>query len=187
MNLVYGVAVILGLPWLIRKRGLWRKLTGRAFLRSGDAPYAWFHGVSVGEIHLLQHVIAAFRQRHPDWQCVVSTTTDTGFVEATKRFADLPVFFWPLDFTWAVKRALRRVRPDVVVLAEGEVWPNFLSAAKRQAARVAVINGRMSPRSLRRYQKLAWLARRVWAKVDLVAAQTVEYAGNFRALGASLL
>jgi 3-deoxy-D-manno-octulosonic-acid transferase len=191
-NLLYASALVLLSPWLLYKalttgkyrRGLWRKLTGSAFQRSGDAPCIWFHGVSVGEIHLLEHVVAAFRKRHPDWQCVVSTTTDTGFAEAEKRFGDLPVFYWPLDFTWAVRRSLRAVRPAMVVLAEGEMWPNFLTIAHRQGIPVTVINGRMSPRSLRRYQLLGGLARRLLNRLTLCAAQTEEYARNYRFLGA---
>ena len=169
------------------RRGLWPKFIGRAFRRQGDAPCIWFHGVSVGEIHLLQHLVAAFRRRHLDWHCVISTTTDTGFAEAEKHFPGCRVFWWPLDFTWAVKRALRRVRPDVVVLAEGELWPNFLSIAKRRGVRLAVVNGRLSPRSLTRYQKLGSLARRIWSKPDLVAAQTGEYAHAYQSLGAKLV
>jgi 3-deoxy-D-manno-octulosonic-acid transferase len=88
----------------------------------------------VGEIHLLRQVIAAFRERHPEFDCVVSTTTDTGFDEARKSFVDLPVIFWPLDFTWAVRRALVRVRPRLVILAESEVWPNFLHRPNRVAS-----------------------------------------------------
>jgi 3-deoxy-D-manno-octulosonic-acid transferase len=193
LNLLYLLALCLLSPWLTYKalttgkyrRGLWHKLTGRAFRRRGDAPCIWFHGVSVGEIHLLQHVVAAFRRRHLHWHCVISTTTDTGYAEAEKRFPGCPVFWWPFDFTWAIKRALRRVRPDVVVLAEGELWPNFLTFAKRQGTGIAVINGRLSPRSLRRYQKLGSLARRMWSKLDLVAAQTKEYGRAFQALGAN--
>jgi 3-deoxy-D-manno-octulosonic-acid transferase len=193
LNLLYLIALCFLSPWLSYKaltagkyrRGLWHKLTGRAFRRRGDAPCIWFHGVSVGEIHLLQHVVAAFRRRHLHWHCVISTTTETGFAEAEKRFPGCPVFWWPFDFTWAIKRALRRVRPNVVVLAESELWPNFLTTAKRQGAVIAVINGRMSPRSLRRYQKLGSLARRMWSKLDLVAAQTEEYGRGFKALGAN--
>ena len=193
LNLFYLAALLLLSPWLAYKsvttgkyrRGLWHKLTGRAFRRRGEAPCIWFHGVSVGEIHLLKHVVASFRRRHLHWHCVISTTTDTGYAEAKKCFPGCPIFWWPFDFTWAVKRALRRIRPDVVVLAEGELWPNFLRAAKGKGVRVAVINGRMSPRSLARYQKLNGLARHVWSKLDLVAAQSEEYARNFRVLGAS--
>jgi 3-deoxy-D-manno-octulosonic-acid transferase len=190
-NLVYLLALLLLSPWLLyralatgkRVRGLWAKLSGRALLRAGDGPCAWFHGVSVGEVHLLRQVIAAFRKRHPGWQCVVSTTTETGFEEAKKRFADLPVFFWPLDFSWAVRRALRRVRPNLVVLAEGELWPNFLAAANRQGVPVAVVNGRLSPRSFRRYRRLGPLARGVFRRLDLCLVQTEEHANHFRALG----
>ncbi|HKI34618.1 MAG TPA: 3-deoxy-D-manno-octulosonic acid transferase [Gemmataceae bacterium] len=193
LNALYLAVLVVLSPWLVCKalttgkyrRGMWRKLTGAAFARPGDAPCAWFHGVSVGEVHLLRSVIAAFRRRHPEWQCVVSTTTDTGFDEARKHFADLPVFFWPLDFSWAVRRALRRVRPSLVVLAEGEMWPNFLLAAERWRVPVAVINARMSPRSFGRYRRLGGLTRRLLAKIELFAAQTPEYATHLRLLGAA--
>jgi 3-deoxy-D-manno-octulosonic-acid transferase len=192
LDCAYLFVLLLSSPWLLYKslttgkyrRGLWRKFTGRAFLRSGSAPCVWFHGVSVGEIHLLRQLVACFRRRHPEWQCVISTTTDTGYEEACKRFADLPVFYWPLDFSWAVRRALSRVRPNLIVLAEGELWPNFLLAAKTAGVPLAVVNGRMSPRSTGCYQRLRWLVRPLFARLDLIAAQTEEYAANYHALGA---
>jgi 3-deoxy-D-manno-octulosonic-acid transferase len=192
LNAVYLLVLLVLSPWLLYKalttgkyrRGLWQKLTGAVgSLPPSDRPRAWFHGVSVGEVHLLRQVVAAFRRRHPDWLCVISTTTDTGFDEARKRFADLPVIFWPFDFTWAVRRALARVNPSLVVLAEGELWPNFLTAAKRHGAAVAVVNGRMSPRSLRHYRRVRGLVRPLFGMLDLVAAQTDEYAAGFSALG----
>jgi 3-deoxy-D-manno-octulosonic-acid transferase len=192
LDLAYLLTLLLFSPWLIYKalttgkyrRGLWHKFSGAAFERRGDAPCAWFHGVSVGEVHLLRQVVAAFRRRHPEYQCVVSATTDTGFDEARKHFSELAVFYWPFDFSWAVRRALRRVRPSLVILAEGEMWPNFLHAAERQGVPVAVINARMSPRSFGRYRRLGGLATRLLAKVALFAAQTPEYAANLRRLGA---
>src|SRR5262249_55482751 len=138
---------------------------------------------SVGEIHLLGPVIACFRQAHPRWQCVVSTTTDTGLEEARKRFPDLVVFYWPLDFSWAVRRTLRRMCPALVVLAEGELWPNFLMAAQRRGVPVAVINGRMSPRSFRNYLKVKRWLRQILDPVGLFAVQAQEYADAFRWLG----
>jgi 3-deoxy-D-manno-octulosonic-acid transferase len=192
LNALY-VWLLIGLsPWLLYKslttrkyrRGLWCKLTGFVPRRTSAAPCAWLHGVSVGEIHLLRHVVAHFRQRYPDWKCVVSTTTDTGYDEAVKRFPDLTVVYWPLDFTWAVGCALGRVNPSLVVLAEGEVWPNFLAAARRRDIPVAQINGRMSPRSFRRYRRFPFLGRWLFGKLALLAVQTEEYAACFRALGA---
>lgn len=193
LNLAYLLVVAVAFPWLLYKsittgkyrRGLWAKLSGAAFLRGGNRPCAWFHGVSVGEIHLLRQVVAEFRRRHPDWECVVSTTTDTGFVEARRCFADLMVFYWPLDFTWAVRRALDHVRPSLVVLSESELWPNFLLAAKQQGVPIAIINGRMSPRSCARFFKIRWLARKLFGRIDLIAAQTEEFAHHYRLLGAA--
>jgi 3-deoxy-D-manno-octulosonic-acid transferase len=190
LDVVYSIALLLVSPWLLYKtlttgksrRGLWRKLRGDALLRDGDAPCAWFHGVSVGEVHLLGTIVRGFRQRHPDWQCAISTSTDTGFDEARKRFSDLPVFFWPFDFSWAVRRALRRVNPSLVVLAEGELWPNFLSAAKKRGVLTVVVNGRMSPRSRRNLFRFLPLTRRLVAGVDLFLAQNEEYAEGYRAI-----
>jgi len=191
LNCVYLLILLLFSPWLTYKaittgkyrRGLWRKMTGQALLRDGSDPCAWFHGVSVGEIHLLRPVVAAFQKRHPNCDCVISTTTDTGYTEACKRFPDLHIFFWPFDFSWAVNRALRRVNPSLVVLAEGELWPNFLTAAHKRGVPVAVINGRISPRSIYRYKMLGWPAKRMLGCVDLFAVQTENYAGTLRQLG----
>lgn len=164
------------------RRGLWQKILGLAPRRSGDRPCVWFHGVSVGEVLLLRPVIAEFRKRHPHWDCVLSTTTDTAFDEARKRYPDLTVFFWPLDFTWAVRRALQHIQPDLVVLAESELWPNFLMAARRAQVPVAVVNGRMSPRSFQRYRWWKPLSRWLLGHLDLCLMQNGEYAENLRAL-----
>jgi 3-deoxy-D-manno-octulosonic-acid transferase len=193
LNIIYLVALFLFSPLLIYRmltmrkyrRGLWRKLSGRTDLvLAPGARRLWFHAVSVGEVHLLQPVLSRLRQRHPDWQVVVSTTTDTGYDEARRRFSDVPVIFWPFDFSWAVSRALREVQADVVVLGEGEMWPNFLMAARRQGVTVAIINGRMSPRSFRRYRMLRVLARRLLQKIHFFGMQTEDYATNIRSLGA---
>jgi 3-deoxy-D-manno-octulosonic-acid transferase len=194
LNAVYLCVMIALFPWLLYKaittgkyrHGLRAKATGNIAVDGRprpNVPVCWFHGVSVGEIHLLRQVVAAFRQRHPDWDCVISTTTDTGLEEARKHFGDLPVFSWPLDFSWAVARALDQVQPSLVVLAEGELWPNFLLAARRRGVPVAVINGRMSPRSSRRYRRLGVLSRLLLKLVDRFAVQTEEYAANLVALG----
>lgn len=191
-NLIYGLVLLLLLPWLLfraattgrYRRGLKQKLLGSVSSLSGDKPVIWFHGVSVGEINLLVTVVKAFRQRHPDWHCVISTTTETGMAEARKRFADLTVIFYPFDFSWAVKRTLKALRPRLVVLAESELWPNFLRIAAGRSIPVVVINGRMSPRSARRYRKIAWLARRLFfAHVSRFAMQSEGYAQSLRDLG----
>jgi 3-deoxy-D-manno-octulosonic-acid transferase len=191
LNVIYLLVILLASPWLLYKsittgkyrRGLWTKFAGGAFVRTGDKPCVWLHGVSVGEIHLLRQVVGEFRRRYRDWECVISTTTDTGFDEARRCFADLNVFYWPLDFTWAARRALQRVRPNMVVVAESEVWPNFLAAAKRQGVQLALINARMSPRTRRRYSRIRWLVQSIFRRFDVITAQNEEYAAAFRSLG----
>ena len=192
LDALYLTALTILSPWLayraIRtgryRRGLSAKLFGLSHSPFPSGRPVWFHGVSVGEIHLLRQVIAAFRRRRPDRPCVVSTTTDTGYDEARRCFPDLAVFFYPFDFSWAVGRTLRRVDPALVVLAEGEIWPNFLLAARRQGVPVAVVNGRLSPRSAARYRRLRRLTAPLFACIDLYAAQTEEYAEAVRSLGA---
>jgi 3-deoxy-D-manno-octulosonic-acid transferase len=191
LDALYFCALVLLSPWLVYRavrtgryrRGLSAKLLGLPFRASLPARPVWFHGVSVGEIHLLRQVIATFRRLHPDQPCVVSTTTDAGYDEARRCFPDLLVFPYPLDFSWAVSRTLRQVDPALIVLAEGELWPNFLLAVRRSGVPVAVINGRMSPRSAARYRRLRWLTGPLFDCIALYAAQTEEYADAVRSLG----
>ena len=195
LNAFYLVCLTLLSPWLLLRSirtGRYRrnsaaKLLGLTQLPSaGDSSVAWFHGVSVGEVHLLRQIVRGFRERHPDWRVVISSTTDTGLAEAKKHFADLTVIPYPFDFSWAVGRTIRAVRPSLIVLAESELWPNFLRAANRAGVPVVVVNGRMSPRSARRFARLAKLARRLlFDRVAVFAMQSETYAANLRSLGVS--
>jgi 3-deoxy-D-manno-octulosonic-acid transferase len=197
LDLFYVLTLVLLTPWLVFKswmtgkyrRGLGDKALGRAFLREGNEPCVWFHAVSLGEVLLLRQIIAGFRQRHPNWRVVLSTTTDTGYDEAKRRYPDLAVFWWPFDFSWAVRRALANVRPDLVVLAEAELWPNFLAAARLANIPVAVVNARLSPRSLRRWRRLDFrpfrLAQSLFSLVRLWAVQTPQYADHLAQIGVS--
>jgi 3-deoxy-D-manno-octulosonic-acid transferase len=189
LDAVYLVALLLLSPWLLWRAwrtgryrdGLRQKLLGlTAEMESGAV---WFHGVSVGEVHLLRQLVAVFRQQHPDRRIVISSTTNTGLEEARKHFSDLVVFAFPFDFSWAVQRTLMSVKPALVVLGESELWPNFVAAANRLDIPVAVVNGRMSPRTLARYQMIAPLVRWLFESLKLVAMQTEEYAANVLSLG----
>jgi 3-deoxy-D-manno-octulosonic-acid transferase len=194
LNLIYLLTLVLAMPWLLWQRlrhgkyreGLAARFLGKIPRRKGRSRCIWLHAVSVGEVNLLAPILARFERLHPDWECVISTTTQAGYALAQKRYAPRTVFYMPLDFTWAVRRAMRRIRPDLLVLAELELWPNLIRAAKAFRAKVAVINGRLSERSFRGYQRIGWLARRILAQVDLIAVQSDEYAWRFRKLGAEV-
>lgn len=192
LNLVYLLVLLAALPYLVWKaartgkyrQGWGQKFLGRSPRRDGQQTCYWLHAVSVGEVNLLPGLIKSLQERLPDVHCVVSTTTRTGMELARKRFPDLTVFYCPLDFSWAVRAAMRRVRPDVLVLAELELWPNLIRAARESGARVAVVNGRLSEASFRGYRRIRLLAAPVLREIDLVAVQDETYAERFRRLGA---
>src|SRR5262249_15169739 len=150
------------------------KVLGRAPLRIGNRPCVWFHAVSVGEVLLLRSLVAELRRRRPTWDIVISTTTTTGLTVARQTFPDLITFYAPLDFSWATRRAVARIRPNVLALVELELWPNLVRAAKHAGAAVAIVNGRLSPRSHRGYRKLRGPLGPTLRRIDRIAAQTEE-------------
>jgi 3-deoxy-D-manno-octulosonic-acid transferase len=192
LNVFYLALLLICAPlilWTAFRTGKYRdgyreKLLGLVPRRKGDASCVWIHAVSVGEVNLLAPLLHELRIAHPDWQFVVSTTSRTGYDLARNKYADLTVFYCPLDFSWAVRTAMRRIRPTLLVLAELELWPNLILAAKAEGARVAIVNGRMSDTSFPGYCRIRPLVSRLLAHVDLIAAQNEESAERFRALGA---
>lgn len=192
LNGLYLMALLLASPWLVFKalttgkyrRGVLVRFLGLAPNCGPARQRLWFHGVSVGEVLLLRPLIARIRHRYPDWEIVVSTTTATGMDVARKHYPDLTVFWFPFDFSWAVRRALQAVKPTLILLAELELWPNFIRAAKAQGAMVAVINGRLSGRSHAGYRRIRWFMRRLLRQVDLLAVQNRTYADRLTDLGA---
>lgn len=192
LNAVYLLAILLASPWLIARairHGKYRdgwaeKLWGRVTLDPPHGPRIWLHAVSVGEVNLLEPILRLLREQRPDAECVISTTTRTGYELACRKFSAFPVFYCPLDFSWSVAEAMRRIRPSLLVLAELEVWPNLIAEANRRGVPIAVANGRLSQRSHRGYRRMRTWLRTTFARLDLVAAQTQEYADRFLDLGA---
>jgi 3-deoxy-D-manno-octulosonic-acid transferase len=141
-------------------------------------PTIWVHAVSVGEVVASSAVIVALREKFPSHRVLISTTTSTGQKLAAHRFAAENVFYFPLDFAFAIRPYLEALQPDLVVVAETEFWPNFLRLARRSGARIAVINCRISDRSLPGYKRFRfWLPRlleKSLANVDIFLAQTAE-------------
>lgn len=134
----------------------------------------WVHAVSVGEVVASAGVVDALRQRLPGRRVVVSTTTDTGQKLAIRRFGEADVFYFPLDFAFAVRPYLAALKPEMVVVAETEFWPNFLRLAKQAGARVAVINSRVSDRSLPGYRRFRFWLPEVLDNIDIFLTQTEE-------------
>jgi 3-deoxy-D-manno-octulosonic-acid transferase len=191
LNLIYLVLLVLAAPvlgfraWRSRKyrEGWSEKILGKAPFRVSDRPCVWFHAVSVGEVLLLRPLLQELRRRRPGWDVLVSTTTTTGLTLARRTYPELVTFYAPLDFSWATRRAVERIRPTILTLVELELWPNLVQAAKRSGAKVAIINGRLSLRSHRGYKKLRGPLRPTFRRLDAVAVQSEEYAARFVSLG----
>jgi 3-deoxy-D-manno-octulosonic-acid transferase len=169
-SFLMGTAALLLLPyWLVKglRQGKYlSNLRERMGLSLGaldklptDGPGAiWIHAVSVGELLSSIGLAKRLKEEYPDRPLVVSTTTVTGQTLARERmqFADA-VFYFPLDWTFCVRRVLLAVRPAVVIVLETEIWPNFLREARRRNIAVLFVSGRISDRSFVRYQR--YLAR----------------------------
>src|SRR5579864_2669417 len=154
-------------------------------LRASGENVIWVHAVSVGEVLAVTPVVEELHRHHPKFRVVVSTVTDTGQKLARQRFGEENVFYFPLDFAFAVRSYVAALRPALVVVAETEFWPNFLRVAKGSGARVAVINARISDRSFPGYRRVRGLLRGVLANVDLFLAQTAEDRERLIAIGAA--
>jgi 3-deoxy-D-manno-octulosonic-acid transferase len=188
MHLLYsalaGVALLFSSPvWLYRllrhskyRAGLAQRF-GRMPERLRDwqqPPTIWVHAVSVGEVQAVSGLIAELQQRLPSYRIAVSTTTATGQKLARDRFGAANVFYFPIDFAFAVRPYLRALRPELIVIAETEFWPNFLRLGRKAGARVAVVNARISDRSLPRYRRFRALIAPVLRNINLFLSQGEE-------------
>ncbi len=189
MYFLYSALLVLGLLvalpyWLVQmlRHGKYRAGLGERLgrvptrLMGGETekPVIWVHAVSVGEVLAVSGLIGEMRRRYPQYRVVVSTTTDTGQKLARKRIGEENVFYFPLDFVFAIRPYLRILCPQLIVVAETEFWPNFLRLAQRSGARIAVVNARISDRSWPGYRRVRrWLAR-VLENVELILAQSEE-------------
>ncbi|PXX96612.1 lipid IV(A) 3-deoxy-D-manno-octulosonic acid transferase [Halomonas sp. LBP4] len=152
----------------------------------------WLHCASVGEVQAARPLIEALLAHYPGHHLTVTTMTATGaervqaLREALAKPGEAPRLrhaFVPLDFPGAAKRFVARLRPELALFFETELWPNLLHACRRRGVPVAVVNGRLSPRAFRGYRRLRPLMRDALSRVDWLAAKSAADAERFRALG----
>jgi len=174
--------------WQMLLRGKYRRGIGERF--GGAAPWQgaaaplWLHAVSVGEVMAAAPLARLLATRHPDVPLLASTTTETGRAVAEQRIPAVRFVFFPFDFGWSVRRAVRALRPRAVLLIETELWPNFLAACAAKGIPAVVVNGRISPRSFPRYRLIRSWLRPVLGHVRLFCMQSAADAERILALGA---
>lgn len=192
LNLTYLTMLIIISPvvlWRMVTQGKYcvgwnERLLGSVPRPTDNKPCLWLHAVSVGEVMQLRPVVTALRNQHPDYRFVITTTTVTGRDVADKSFPDDTVCYFPFDFTWAVRRAIHRLRPVAVVLVELEIWPNLILQTQRANVPVVLINGRLSANSFRGYTRFRYLVRGLLESVHTFAIQNDIYAQRMCELGA---
>ena len=148
-------------------------------------PSIWIHAVSVGEVLAARPVIVELKKQYPTLRLFLSTTTRTGQTLARQGVSEVDgVFYLPFDWTFTVRRTLRRVRPRLFVMVESEIWPNLLRECRTRGVKTVVVNGRISHRSFPRYRLVKGWFRRVLANVDRFCVQGEETSRRLLALGA---
>lgn len=182
--------------WRRGDRRAWRErfgalpaeiISGRARGKGDTA--IWVHAVSVGEVLAARPLVEGLKRRMPQSRVYVSTTTETGQGLARERLkrADA-VFYFPVDWVFSVRRALRGMQPALVVIMETEIWPNFVREAKKLGIPVVFANARISARSFARYNRWKFLTLEFYTEVmrdpALFLAQTPEDAERLRSMGA---
>ncbi len=179
------------LLWRSRKQPEYRAHWGERFGWAAPnlAPGAiWVHAVSLGETLAAESLIVALRRLYPARPLLLTHTTPTGRAAGLKlaeRVNQLSVMYLPYDTPWAVRRFLRRIKPCVGLLMETEVWPNLIDCAKAMNIPLALINARLSEKSLARGQKYSTLAHQALGDLSLILAQTSEDARRLALIGAT--
>ena len=197
MYLAYSLLLSLGLlvliPYFLYQalahgkylEGLRQRLGSLSPVDGQQRPVIWLHCVSVGETQAARPLVDRLRKEFPEHALVVSTITRTGQKLAQDVFAPHSdrVFYFPFDWRWSVRRALQAVSPSVVLLMETELWPNFLRECKARAIPVALVNGRISRQSFRRYSSIKFFLRRVFESLSVAVMQSETDAERLQALG----
>jgi 3-deoxy-D-manno-octulosonic-acid transferase len=193
-SLLLTAGFVLALPWYLWKGRATGKYLRTFRERMGRLPVylnvdgdrsVWIHAVSVGEVLAARPLVPVLRERFPSHRIFLSTTTMTGNAVAKKSVRGVDgLFYAPLDFAHPVRRALEVLNPSVLVLVETELWPNLVHEAKRRGTRIALVNGRISPRSFPRYQRVRRLLAPLFSQIDLYLMQGEVHAERVRALGA---
>ncbi|HZQ69489.1 MAG TPA: 3-deoxy-D-manno-octulosonic acid transferase [Terriglobales bacterium] len=188
MYLLYSallaVALFLSLPyWILQmlRHGKYREGFAERFGRLPqhiralqNGPTIWVHAVSVGEVLAISGLVTKLQRDYPTHRILVSTTTSSGQKLAQKFFHPENVFYFPLDFTFAIRPYLQKLRPALIVIAETEFWPNFLRLARASGARIAIVNARISDHSWPGYRRFRRILKPVLQNVDIFLCQAQQ-------------
>ncbi|HOW56380.1 MAG TPA: glycosyltransferase N-terminal domain-containing protein [Smithellaceae bacterium] len=195
-NILLLLASVIGIPYYLLKmaltgkyrKSLIPKLGGRQETILADLPAGrpriWIHAVSVGEVTAAKPIVAALKARRPDIQVIFSTSTETGQGMARQLLAGVDAFiYFPLDIPFVVRKVIRQAHPDIFVMVETELWPNFLQVCHTRGIKALMVNGRISPRSYLKYKATKFFWRIILRYLDAAAMISEIDAARLREIG----
>lgn len=153
-------------------------------INKGTRPLIWIHAVSVGETKAVAPLAKLLKNGTFNPIILISSTTETGHAEAIRAlpFADYHVYM-PFDFNWIIRSIVQTISPDLVILCESDFWLNFLTESKKSGAQVALVNGKISERSLNRFKAVPFFVSALFSKIDIFCIQNEYYKKRFEQLG----
>jgi 3-deoxy-D-manno-octulosonic-acid transferase len=171
-----------------RYRKGWKERMGfiprRVHREKHGSSRVWIHAASLGEVRVAASIKEHLKDLIPGCETILSTTTEHGQDLARQILQDDMAVYAPLDLFFAVRRALSLAGPDLIVFMETELWPAWLNEAHRMGIKTALINGRISSRSIKRYRKLRPFFRKVLENVDAFSMISEPDARRIREMGA---
>jgi len=194
-NLFWPIGLLFFLPGHFVKmlrRGGYREKFGQRFgiydrdlrVRLSKQRSTWLHAVSVGEVNIALKLANSLRALEPDFHCVLTTTTTTGFALANKSAPSwIDVVYTPLDYWPIMRRAFLVIRPARIVLVEAEVWPNLVARAHEYGVSTILVNARLSPRSERRFRRFRFFVAPTFRLLNLVCVQEADDVDRWVAIG----
>ena len=145
----------------------------------------WIHTVSVGESNAAKSLVQELKAKYPAHRIIISATTLTGLANARENLKADAFFYFPFDWRFAVRRALKATNSKVCVVLETELWPNFLRVLAKKRIPVVLANGRISDKSYKNYKRLSWFFGPLLRKYFLLGAQSQQDSERLIKLGAA--
>lgn len=151
-------------------------------ITSSDKKRLWIHAVSVGEVRSLKNLIKKLNEKYKDKEIVLSVTTPTGYEFAQQQYKNIKIINAPIDFSFTIKKFIKKINPELLILNELEIWPNWISITSKRKIPILLINGRISNAAFKRYKRCRFLLKVFFNKIDRFLVQAELYKERFRHL-----
>jgi 3-deoxy-D-manno-octulosonic-acid transferase len=194
-NILLVIAAIFTVPYFALRMlltGKYRKSLGQkfgftppeVFEEMKGNPRIWVHAVSVGEVTAAAPIVASIRDDYPEACIVFSTGTETGQEMARSIIAGATTFiYYPLDIPWVIRKVIRQVEPDIFIPTETELWPNFIRFCDERGVKIVMVNGRISPRSFKRYAATRFFWANILRKINAMGVISEVDGERLKVLG----